>query len=152
MIFLIGLVLLLLAVFILVFKRHTRARYFVILLTAFCVVFLSLIVAPFFAYGLHLEDPALVSMGQFDPKGYPLFNGTTEIGCWLHLGALLLITTAPVAVIALGGRLVLEMRHHAHEWQGTFRAITITTVLMSAALIAFYYSPLGRVITAWHAD
>ncbi len=152
MIFLIGLVLLLSAVFILVFKRRARARYFVILLTAFFVVFLLLIVVPFFAYGLHLEDPALVSRGAFDPKGYPLFNGTTEIGCWLHLGALLLITTAPVAVVALGGRLLLEMRQHAHEWRGTLHVMTITAVLMSTALLAFYFTPLGRVITAWHAD
>lgn len=146
------LILLVASVVFMALHRRTRSRHITALLSVTAVAYMLVIILPFFAYGLHLEDPARVAGGVFDPKGYPLFSSESNIGSWLHFIALLLLLVTPVAIVALGIRLAVSVKRHWRGWQTASRTGALTVLLVSAALFSFMWTPFGRVILAWHLD
>jgi hypothetical protein len=131
-------------------NRRTSHRLILITLSGLVLVYLTLVIVPFFAYGLHHESLTAVRGGSFDPKDYPLFNG--DVGTWLHLLALLLLPLTPLVIVALGIRLVNHLRVNWSQLQKTVRISTLSMLLLSVALLAFMATPLGRTIYVWHFD
>jgi hypothetical protein len=140
----------LIAIVIAAVNRRTSHRTLLIALGLMLLINLALIIAPFFAYGLHQESPAAVHGGAFDPKGYPLFN--TEAGSWLHFFALLLLPLTPIMILLLGIRLINYLRLNWQHLQPAVRVYTTSVLLLSASLLAFMATPLGHTIRVWHFD
>ncbi len=131
---------------------HRTARVLIAALLLVMGLYLLLVVAPFFAYGLHLQDAAQVAGGAFDPKGYPLFQGSGASGNWLNVLAILSFIALPVVTIGAGGLLIVSL-HRAWPRLGRQARIVISMVLaLAAILMLVYFSPLGRLIGAWLVD
>lgn len=77
-------------ILIVALRRRSRPRTIVWLLALVLLSYLAIVLLPFFAYGMHLQDPVQVAGGSFDPKGYPLFRSGTLMGEALHFVALLI--------------------------------------------------------------
>ncbi|GEM_PF-6266285 len=142
---------LLAAVIVLTVRRRTPTRTIMIVLAVTLLAYVLVIVVPFFAYGLHLQDFDAVRRGAFDPKGYPLFSGAFADGL-LHVIALVIIPLAPVVGLLAGMRLINETRANWTRMQPGVRAMTAIVVVMGFVLIGFMFTPLGYTISVWHFD
>ncbi len=132
-------------------NRRTSRRSILIALGVTLTANLLLIILPFFAYGLHQQNLAQVTGGSFDPKGYLIFSDAFA-GGWLHFIALVLLPLTPVLLVAMGIRLIGDLRQNWRQLQATTRTFAVSSVLLSSALMAFLATPLGRAIVVWHFD
>jgi hypothetical protein len=132
-------------------RGHRTPRTVVVLLAAFVLGFAVIVVLPFYAYGMHLQDPVQVAGGAFDPRGFPLFSSESVVGNIMHFAALLLFPLTPIAIIALGLRSLVSLwqrRVAARSWQ----ALAASLVVVSVLLFAYLWTPAGKVLLAWHFD
>ncbi len=124
----------------------------IILLLTIIAIYLGLVIAPFFIYGVNQQPYFEVIGGVFDPKGYPLFDYNTDFGSILHLAAILMIVIAPAWSIIFGGVLSLHLVRYWRWLLKSERRFRVAILLVNLALLAFMFSPLGRLIIIWHMD
>jgi hypothetical protein len=109
-------------------------------------------IAPFFAYGLHLEDPLLVAGGAFDPKNYPLFDYHTLLGNLTHIFALGALATIPLWTIPLNSMLVFTLLRFGAQVSGKLRVAVVAAIIIGIGLSLVYFTPLFRLVLTWHVD
>jgi hypothetical protein len=127
-------------------------RYGLYLLAAQAVllgVYAALIIAPYFAHGLHNEPADRVEGGWFDPKGLWPDNGfgTALSYAAAASGALTWLAASYVAVVAVAAGAATWRRSGWAE-RGRFVAV----VVLAVAFLAYQFSAFGGHISAWMAD
>jgi hypothetical protein len=143
-------ILLIAAIAFVAINRRISKRVLIVVLGITVLINLLLVIAPFFAYGLHSQNPEIVRSGAFDPKGFALFNG--EIGSWLHMFVLICVPLTLVVIVAFGINLSFWLARNWSQIRITIRFYTAGMLLLNVALLAFLFSPLGRTIITWHFD
>jgi hypothetical protein len=106
------------------------------------VLYLTLIILPFFAYGLHLEDP--------NPKYFPIF--CTPLGAWLRFAGVYTLALFPVWNTFFGLRLLFSAGRNWRRWVKGQRRLVLGTLAASTALMAFIFSPAGQLMMKWYMD
>lgn len=115
-----------------------------LLLTA--VIYILLIILPFYVYGLHQQPVELVRGGNFDPKGYPLYASA--------LGWAAFVVLVCGSIWMAGGGLALASvlaRKGRHLPTGQ-RLLGAAAVFASASTLVFMISPWGWLIVVWLMD
>lgn len=131
---------------------HRAALILTVALLLTMGLYALLVVAPFFAYGLHLQDAAQVAGGMFDPKGFPLFQGSGASGNWLNALALVSLIALPVGAVGAGGLLIVSLRRAWPRLGRQARIVASMVLGLAAILMLVYFSPLGRLIGTWLVD
>lgn len=125
-------------------------RFCVITILTGVILYLTLIILPFLAYGLHLENPDWVGGGSFDPKDFPIFSSPTT--AWLRLIGILTLALFPVWNTFFGLRLAFSMGRNWRHLSVAQRRFAVITLSLGVALMAFIFSPAGRLIMRWYGD
>lgn len=129
-------------------QPSSRPPLLVIVIGVSLLLYLSLIILPFFAYGLHLQPSSAVAGGGFDPKDLPLYQGS--IGSLLRiLGIIGLLSLPLIGIIAPILALPQLVRH---PLQLLRQRSVIVTLLIYAISLLFYFSQYGWVIRQWYMD
>ncbi len=125
-------------------------RFYVLSILTGVILYLTLIILPFFAYGLHLEDPGWVGGGSFDPKGLAIF--ANPVGCWLRLLGITTLVLLPVWNTFFGLRLLFSLGWNWLRLLPGQRRLGFMAIVIGAALVGFIFSPAGRLIMRWYMD
>jgi hypothetical protein len=112
------------------------------------LIYVLLIVLPFYVYGLHLLPNA--DGGLYDPKGMPLYSG--GFGSSLRLIAILTMVLFPLTCVSFGGIGLLTLLRRWQALSRWERYMGIIVLSASVALLLFTVSPMGRVIGRWFMD
>ncbi len=116
------------------------------------LIYMLLVIAPFFIHGIHQQPPNQVIGGRFDPKGYWPFDYRTSIGSFLNVLAIIVMATSPIWSAAFG---LLFSVGFVRLWGWRFNAqrrLMTLCWLLNIAVLGFIFTPLGRLIIAWHMD
>jgi hypothetical protein len=108
-------------------------------------------VVPFFALGLHLQPANLVRGGMFDPKGYPMYGDGTY-GSILSMATISVLLIGPIWEMVFGGTLTVTLARYWSFFPRRQRLFGILVAAVSLGMIAFIFSPLGRLIMTWRMD
>lgn len=135
-------------------SQSSDAIYRLCLLTLMVVLvlYLALVILPFFAYGLHLQPAHLIVGGNFDPKDLPLFDYRSDLGSFIRIVAVIVVATAPVWALGFGGVLTVTLLRGWKRLTVNQRRLTILVLLAGAGLTIFTLSPLGRLMLVWFFD
>jgi len=125
-------------------------RFHSLALVILVAAFIWTIVVPFYAYGLHLEPSDSVAGGGFDPKGFPIYN--SEIGCLLRLFSILVLMIAPLWISIFGSLLGFTVVRFWAVLDIQQRRYGLAATSLGFGLLAFSFSPYGRVILGWFMD
>lgn len=121
--------------------RHYRFYTVTLLLTV--ILYLLLVILPFFAYGLHLQPAIEVAHGSFDPKDYPLYaSGVTFF----------VITCGYLWLVAAGIILGFTLIRYWRRLPVRQRRFGMIAVFASASLLVFIGTPTVRLILQWLMD
>ncbi|MBX3064002.1 MAG: hypothetical protein KF726_13565 [Anaerolineae bacterium] len=129
-------------------QPNSRPPLLVMVIGISLLLYFSLIIIPFFAYGLHLQPSSAVAGGGFDPKDLPLYQGS--IGALLRvLGIIGLLALPLIAVFAP----ILALPKLIHRPLALLRhRSVIIALLVYAVALLFYFSQYGWVIRQWYLD
>lgn len=133
-------------------NRIAFYRFCMIASLASIVIYVLLVVAPFFIYGIHQQPHNQIIGGRFDPKGYWLFDYQTTIGSFLNILAVSVMVTSPIWSVGFG--LIFGIgfvRLWGWQFATQHRLITLC-LLLNIGVLWFTFTPLGRLILAWHMD
>ena len=135
-------------------SQSSDAIYRLCLLTlmAVLVLYVALVILPFFAYGLHLQPAHLVAGGSFDPKDFPLFNYRSTSGSLMRMVAVIVVATSPIWLLGFGGVLTVTLARGWKRLTVNQRRLTIIVLLAGAGMTLFTLSPLGRLMLIWFFD
>lgn len=125
-------------------------RFFSISLLGMVVAFGTLIILPFFAYGLNHEPAQFVAGGLYDPKGFPFFQ--TALGGVARLAGMVTLAFAPLWVASFGMIFLLRALVAWRRWNREHRLVALVSIAASLLLLLFIFSDLGQVIVRWYAD
>ncbi len=116
------------------------------------LIYVLLVVAPFFVYGIHQQPHNQIIGGRFDPKGYWPFDYRTSIGEFLNVLAIMVMITSPIWSVGFG--LIFGVGFvRLWGWRFTAQRRLITLCwFLNIAVLGFTFTPLGRLILAWHMD
>lgn len=115
-------------------------------------IYVLLVIAPFFLYGIHQQPHNQIIGGRFDPKGYWLFDYRTTLGNLMNILAILVMATSPIWSAAFSFLFgVGFVRLWGWQFAAQRRLVTVCW-LLNIAVLGFIFTPLGRLIIAWHMD
>ena len=125
-------------------------RFFSISLLGAVAAFGTLIILPFFAFGLNHEPAPFVAGGLYDPKNFPFFQ--TTLGGLARLAGMVTLAFAPFWVGIFGIFFLVAALPAWRRWDREHRAVALVSIAASVVLLLFIFSDLGRVIVRWYAD
>jgi hypothetical protein len=117
-----------------------------------CAVYGLLVVLPFFALGLHLEPANAVRGGMFDPKGYAFYSSDQTYPNPLLILTILVMLVTPIWTVIWGSVAALTLGKYWRLLRGNQRFLGGLALLASVSLIAFVFSPFGRLVMTWLID
>lgn len=115
------------------------------------VLYVALVVAPFFSYQLHLQEASAVASGAFDPKGYPLYS-TGGFGIMISLLAIVATLLTPIGLPAAALLMSVPLVHGWRQFSRVQRRVSVGVILLMVGWLVFTLSPLGRLILTWFLD
>jgi hypothetical protein len=123
------------------------------------VIYLLIVVMPFFVLGIHLQPADQVATGDFDPTNptkYPLYGYFGEFGTSqptiLWMATLLVLLVTPFLEMVLGSSLFIMLLRNRTLFPQKQQLIGRVAAFASISLILFAASPLGRLIMGWWVD
>ncbi|MBZ0288874.1 MAG: hypothetical protein K8I30_14755 [Anaerolineae bacterium] len=119
---------------------------------AIFAAYVLLLVMPFFALGLHQQPVEAVRYGAFDPKGYGFYSGDGTYPNSLLILTGLMMLVGPIWEVIWGGVLFLSLWKYRPHFSSRQRLLAGLALVASTSVVAFMFSPLGRLIFAWYLD
>jgi hypothetical protein len=113
------------------------------------LAFLLAIVVPYVVNDLHTLPLDEVAGGGHDPKD--LWPATTPLGPLVAMVAIGVLMTGPVLAAGLAGWAVADLVVGRRRGRGSL-VPAVVTVLLAAAFLVGYFSPLGRALGTWTMD
>lgn len=132
--------------------NHALYRLCLITLFIVLVLYLGLVILPFFAYGLHLQPAHLIVGGSFDPKDLPLYDYRSNLGSLIRIVSVIVVATVPIWALGFGGVLTVTLVRNWARLGQNQRRLAAFVLLAGLCLTVFTLSPLGRLMLVWFFD
>jgi hypothetical protein len=135
-------------------SRSSDAIYRLCIMTLIVVLvlYVGLVILPFFAYGLHLQSPSDIYGGSFDPQGFPLYDYRSNLGSLIRIVSVIVVVTAPIWMLGFGSVLTLTLARNWARLEQNQRRLAMLVLLAGTGVTVFTLSPLGRLILVWFFD
>jgi hypothetical protein len=89
---------------------------------------------------------------MFDPKGYAFYSSDQTYPNLMLILSTLVMLVSPIWMAIWGSVAALTLWKHWRQLRGKQRLLGGMALLASVSLIAFVFSPLGRLVMTWYAD